>query len=130
MYLTQDHITHYLQVSRDAGKMLIATDACGAGKTTAMLAWVAANPDWSVVMVVERKDQAETYRATIGRAGRAWKDIAVVTSDYPLERQHKYAEGPWYSKRVCLITHARLWMDPPQLWRSARFGHGTIALNR
>ena len=93
MYLTQDHITHYLHVSRDAGKMLIATDACGAGKTTAMLAWVAANPDWSVVMVVERKDQAETYRATLGAQGVPWQDIAVVTSDYPLERTAQVCRG-------------------------------------
>jgi hypothetical protein len=60
--------------------------------------------------------------------GVAWDDIAIVTSDYPLERKKKYADGPWYSRRICLITHARLWMDPPQLWRSARFGHGNILL--
>ena len=93
MYLTQDHITHYLHVSRDAGKMLIATDACGAGKTTAMLAWVASQSRLVGRHGGGTEGQAETYRAHWSRRACREQDIAVVTSDYPRERTAQVCRG-------------------------------------
>ncbi len=127
-YLTEDHVTSYLKTSADTDRMVIATDACGAGKTEAMLQWVTANSDWSVVIAVERKEQADTYRRRLHAKGVPADDIAVLHSGYPQELKQKYDSGERYTKRICLITHARIWLDPPQLWTASRSRKGTILL--
>ena len=125
-HLNKDDVTNYLQVSKDNGKMLVATDACGSGKTTAMIDWIANNPDWSVVVVAERKEQAERYRQQLLEKNVAPGEVAILNSSYPQEVKRKYEQKTGYAKRVCIITHSRLWLDPPQLWRGHRFGHGNI----
>lgn len=125
-FLTKDDVTRYLHMSKDDNKMLIATDACGAGKTSAMIAWVAAHPDWSVVIVVERKEQAEQYCQRLLERGVPRRDIAILNSAYRQELDKKYALKMAYVKRICIITHARLWLDPPQLWRGHRLRQGNV----
>lgn len=128
VYLATKYPRTLYSLSSKRNQLLVITDRCGSGKTYAFLKSAVEEINRHFVIVVQTINKAAAYRELLIRLGADPNEVVIFDSQHPLNIHKKYNSAGAYLNRIAIITHARIWLDPPSIWNLSITGTGSTLI--
>ncbi len=116
-FLTSEDFSKYVRLSRELGKIVVVTDRCGCGKSTARNQYVCDNVRDAPRLVVEKIPSCDQLKTDLIKKKPKLDGLIGVYHSHK-ETSDNIAElyDSNKSKPISIITHARLGIDNVRNW--------------